>query len=457
MNFASRACARLLLALALCAGATALRAQDVYKSVDAQGRVTFSDRPPADADQSTVAVDDALPPPRVLHFCWSNCFTLKAKNGIYVRTDGTAENWTIERFTPRVFVLRRHDAPAVWNGYRAEVKYAGRIANEQLTEVTIDGQPVSDIQMSWGSALNVLPANNAERDRLAARGLYPPSAESPPSGEAPPQGEAAPDGAGPAGDGAAPGEGAAPQITTSEVPPPLPEEEQPECTVVGGIWVPGYWAWAATGYYWVRGAWALPPRAGVLWTPGYWVLVGGGYVFHRGYWVPHVGYYGGINYGYGYFGAGYSGGHWVGTRFFYNAAVSHVNTRIIRDTYREAVRADLASSRLSYHSAPASTTVFHVPNDHAVPEGAPAAPAGRTAQGATYRTADGASESTAEGSAGRTRHRGADRRSRLTADAQGRTLSPDVRSGEISRPKAEKPRPARRTSPTREHSRQLEK
>ena len=98
-----------------------------------------------------------------------------------------------------------------------------------------------------------------------------------------------------------------------------------------------------------------PPGPGYIWTPGYWALVGGVYVFHRGYWGPHVGYYGGINYGYGYLGSGYSGGRWEGGRFVYNTAVSHVNTSVIRDTYHESARVEVTSFKLSHSGAPSDT------------------------------------------------------------------------------------------------------
>ena len=89
----------------------------------------------------------------------------------------------------------------------------------------------------------------------------------------------------------------------SEPPPPLPEYDQPACPEPGYIWTPGIWQWGPQGYYWVPGTWVAPPQPGLLWTPGYWIVGGGGvYVFHRGYWAPHVGYYGGINYGHGYVG-----------------------------------------------------------------------------------------------------------------------------------------------------------
>jgi hypothetical protein len=88
----------------------------------------------------------------------------------------------------------------------------------------------------------------------------------------------------------------------SEAPPPLPEYEQPICPGEGYIWTPGYWYWGSEGYYWVPGAWVFAPYEGALWTPGYWGFIGGRYGWHRGFWGLHVGYYGGIDYGYGYTG-----------------------------------------------------------------------------------------------------------------------------------------------------------
>ena len=354
--------ASFLLALAILAGPVALRAQEVYKSVDSQGHVTYSDRPPPQPDQSGVAVVDAQDPPRVLHFCWTNCFTLKGDKGVYTRTDGTDESWTIERFTPTSFVLHRRDAPAAWNGFHPEVTYAGRVANERMTDVTVDGRPVREIAMAWGSALNTLPGSNAERDWLASQGSL--------------QSDGEP----------ASADGAEPQLLTAgEAPPPLPEEGQPENAVEGTLWVPGYWGWTANSFYWVRGAWMRPPRVGLLWTPGYWVLVGTVYVFHPGYWGPRVGYYGGINYGYGYYGSGYSGGRWEGKRFLYNAAVSHVNTRVIHDSYREPPRMDLAGSRESFRVMPGNTTLMHLPKEHVSAPESDLAPVARTAHNTLQR------------------------------------------------------------------------
>jgi hypothetical protein len=92
-------------------------------------------------------------------------------------------------------------------------------------------------------------------------------------------------------------------------PPALPVYAQPICPGHGYIWMPGYWAWGAEGYYWVPGTWVVAP-VGMLWTPGYWGWGGGAYIWHAGYWGPHVGFYGGINYGFGYGGVGFAGGYW---------------------------------------------------------------------------------------------------------------------------------------------------
>jgi len=139
------------------------------------------------------------------------------------------------------------------------------------------------------------------------------------------------------------------QVQASEPPPPLPDYEQPPCPVAGYIWTPGYWAYAPVGYYWVPGTWVAPPRVGLLWTPGYWGAVGGVYMFHAGYWGPHVGFYGGVNYGFGYTGAGFAGGRWVGGTFAYNRAVTNVNVTVVHNTYNETVVNNVTVNRVSYN------------------------------------------------------------------------------------------------------------
>ena len=105
-------------------------------------------------------------------------------------------------------------------------------------------------------------------------------------------------------------------ISVNIAPPMLPIYDQPPMPAYGYIWTPGYWAWdqGFRDYYWVRGQWVRPPRVGYLWTPGYWAWRDGLYLFNTGYWGSSVGYYGGVNYGYGYGGQGYGGGEWRGGR-----------------------------------------------------------------------------------------------------------------------------------------------
>src|SRR5690348_4498834 len=107
------------------------------------------------------------------------------------------------------------------------------------------------------------------------------------------------------------------RISVSFGPPALPVYEQPLCPGEGYIWVPGYWAYGDYGYFWVPGTWVLAPEPGFLWTPGYWGWGGGVFIFNEGYWGPQVGFYGGIDYGFGYSGIGYQGGYWNNGVFFY--------------------------------------------------------------------------------------------------------------------------------------------
>jgi hypothetical protein len=107
-------------------------------------------------------------------------------------------------------------------------------------------------------------------------------------------------------------------ISVGIAPPPIPVYVQPVIPGEGYIWTPGYWAWTGEGYEWVDGAWVMPPYVGALWTPGYWGWGNNRYFWNAGYWGPTVGYYGGINYGFGYFGTGFYGGYWNHRHFYYN-------------------------------------------------------------------------------------------------------------------------------------------
>jgi hypothetical protein len=126
---------------------------------------------------------------------------------------------------------------------------------------------------------------------------------------------------------------AAVAISITIAPPVMPVYVQPACPGDGYIWTPGYWAWGPAGYYWVPGVWVMAPRVGVLWTPGYWGFESGVYLWHAGYWGPHVGFYGGVNYGFGYAGVGFVGGVWAGSVFRYNTAIVNVNTAVVHNVY----------------------------------------------------------------------------------------------------------------------------
>lgn len=135
-------------------------------------------------------------------------------------------------------------------------------------------------------------------------------------------------------------------------PPPLPEYQQPPIPGPGYLWAPGYWSVSDnSGYYWVPGTWAQPPRPGLLWTPGYWGWSDGAFAFHAGYWGATVGFYGGVNYGFGYGGAGYQGGYWRNNNFFYNRTVNNINNASIANVYEKPVIVN-QGPRVSYTGGP---------------------------------------------------------------------------------------------------------
>jgi hypothetical protein len=126
-------------------------------------------------------------------------------------------------------------------------------------------------------------------------------------------------------------------ISVGIAPPVLPVYTQPLCPGDGYLWTPGYWAYGSDGYYWVPGVWVQPPSVGVLWTPGYWGWGGSAYIFHAGYWGPHIGFYGGVNYGFGYGGIGYEGGYWNHGVFAYNRTVNNINIVNVHNVYSRTV------------------------------------------------------------------------------------------------------------------------
>jgi hypothetical protein len=147
----------------------------------------------------------------------------------------------------------------------------------------------------------------------------------------------------------------APPVLITYAQPPMPE--------IGTIWTPGYWAYGNDGYYWVPGTWVLPPSQGVYWTPGYWGWQSGSYLFHTGYWGPQVGYYGGINYGYGYGGTGYQGGEWHGHDFAYNRSANNFGGVRVTNVYERPIGRD-ASTGPSFNG-PGGATGRPTPQEEA--------------------------------------------------------------------------------------------
>src|SRR6202021_317279 len=145
-------------------------------------------------------------------------------------------------------------------------------------------------------------------------------------------------------------------ISVSFGPPALPVYDLPACPGDGYLWTPGYWAWDtdAEDYYWVPGTWVLSPEVGYLWTPPWWGWGDGVYLFHDGFWGPHIGFYGGINYGFGYFGVGFVGGRWDGGHFFYNRDVANINVVDIHNVYYHQV--NIPETDISYNGCPAGIT-----------------------------------------------------------------------------------------------------
>jgi DNA segregation ATPase FtsK/SpoIIIE-like protein len=149
-------------------------------------------------------------------------------------------------------------------------------------------------------------------------------------------------------------------------PPPLPVYEQPVCPEEGYIWTPGFWAYDSDidDYYWVPGTWVLAPEVGYLWTPAYWGWGGDRFVFYDGYWGPLVGFYGGINYGFGYFGVGFEGGRWDNGHFFYNRAVNNVDVTIIHNVYVTNVE-NRTENRVSYNGGEGGLNARPTPQQEA--------------------------------------------------------------------------------------------
>ncbi len=156
-------------------------------------------------------------------------------------------------------------------------------------------------------------------------------------------------------------------VSVNVPPPELPVYDQPPIPGDGYIWTPGYWAWGddIQDYYWVPGTWVLAPQPEYLWTPGYWGWSGGAYLWNAGYWGPHVGFYGGVNYGYGYGGSGFEGGYWQGGHLYYNRTVTNVGTVNITNVYNKTVVNNVTVNRVSFNGGNGGVQSRPTPADQA--------------------------------------------------------------------------------------------
>src|SRR6516225_1746252 len=150
-------------------------------------------------------------------------------------------------------------------------------------------------------------------------------------------------------------------LTVSTAPPPLPVYEQPPLPAAGYIWAPGYWSYGPEGYFWVPGTWVLSPDPDLVWTPGYWGFSDGAYLWYPGYWGPQVGFYGGIVYGFGYFGQGYDGGYWRDHQFFYNRAVNNLGNTSVTNVYNRTVVNNTTVNNVSYNGGPGGVNARPTP------------------------------------------------------------------------------------------------
>jgi len=231
-------------------------------------------------------------------------------------------------------------------------------------------------------------------------------------------------------------------VSVAIAPPAIPVYTQPYCPGPGYIWTPGYWDWNGYDYYWVPGTWVLPPRIGFLWTPGYWGYNNGLYVFNDGYWGPTVGFYGGINYGYGYGGRGYYGGRWAGNTFLYNTAVTHVNRNVITTTYadKQVVAQNTVGSRAGFNG-PGGARLKPTANEQAAAKAEHVAPT--SAQRSRAEAAKNDPALSAKNSKGKPKSdavRGLDRKNgQQTADAAtGNRGGADRQNGRENRSAGEK-------------------
>jgi len=87
----------------------------------------------------------------------------------------------------------------------------------------------------------------------------------------------------------------------------------------------------------VPGTWVLAPQWAICGHPDIGVGTMASMFGMLAIGAPHIGFYGGINYGFGYVGEGFEGGEWRGGSFFYNRSVTNVNITNVTNIYNKTV------------------------------------------------------------------------------------------------------------------------
>ena len=72
--------------------------------------------------------------------------------------------------------------------------------------------------------------------------------------------------------------------------------------------------------------------------------------------IGDIGFYGGVNYGFGYVGVGYEGGHWENGAFAYNRTVNNFGSVAITNVYEKTVVVEPGASRVSFNGGSGGTT-----------------------------------------------------------------------------------------------------
>ena len=67
-------------------------------------------------------------------------------------------------------------------------------------------------------------------------------------------------------------------------PPAAQSEERPRAPSAAHVWIAGHHTRQDSQWVWVKGHYAVPPRADDVWVPGHWVGHLRGYVWIEGGW-----------------------------------------------------------------------------------------------------------------------------------------------------------------------------